>query len=485
MANPALTEQIVARLARGPSTGTGLSAAIGVSQSSIARALRELCSEGQVLKVGARRDARYALRRPIDTIGSEWPLRRLKPAGEILEVGTLYSLAAGQFYVDVHAEATEARFSYKGFITGIPYWLQDQRPGGFLGRAVPARYPQLQLPERVIDWNDDQYLRYLTQHGSDCVSNLILGDAAFSEYLSSVRRREVIQAEERRRRYQELAQEVMAGGLPGSSAHGEHPKFTALIATSGGERAVLVKFSPPRSTAIGQRWSDLLVAEHHALEVLRAAGIPACESTLHIYEDRTYLEMIRFDRQGTLGRVGVSSLLAIDVALYGKLDSWIASASRLWRDRHLSALSLEQVRLAEVFAMLIANTDRHFGNIAFFENYSGRYELAPIYDMLPMLFAPGHDQIVAREFAPPEPTADTLRAWPRARELAAAYWCALAGNEQLSAEFRSLSRRCLESLEGFPRVGPYVASSAAPAQRPPPGLMPRQVRNPRLRRRTP
>jgi DNA-binding transcriptional ArsR family regulator len=460
VSNTALFDQIVARLALGPFTGTALRDALGVSQSSISRALRQLSSAGQVLKVGTRRDARYALRRPISTIGSEWPLRRVTPAGTIQELGTLFSIAADQFYLDVRPEAIGAGFAYRGFTKGIPHWLQDQRPGGFLGRAIPGRYPDLQLPERVIDWTDNQYLRYLTQHGSDCVSDLILGNEAFNEYLASLRHPQLIPTDQRATRYPELAREVMAGGLPGSSAHGDHPKFTALITTPAGERAVLVKFSPPRKTAIGQRWSDLLVAEHQAHEVLRAAGIPACESTVHHFEDRTYLELIRFDRRGLLGRMGVSSLLAIDTGLYGNLDNWIAAANRLARDGRISVRTLEQIRLAETFGILIANTDRHFGNIALLETYTGRYELAPIYDMLPMLFAPGHDQIVARVFSPPDPTSETLSAWPHARELAESYWRDLSRTEQVSAEFRSLCAECLRTLESFPRIGAYAAAAA-------------------------
>lgn len=38
--------------------------------------------------------------------------------------------------------------------------------------------------------------------------------------------------------------------------------------------------------------------------------------------------------------------------------------------------------------MLIANTDRHFGNVTLFDRYEGPFELAPAYDLLPMLFAP-------------------------------------------------------------------------------------------------
>src|SRR6185295_19373558 len=116
-----------------------------------------------------------------------------------------------------------------GLTQGLPYYLQDQRPAGFLGRAVPARYPELALPQRVIDWSDDHYLRYLTQRGSDTVSDLVLGDRALDEALQSIHAREALREDERAARYPLLVGQVMEGGLPGSSAHGEHPKFVALL----------------------------------------------------------------------------------------------------------------------------------------------------------------------------------------------------------------------------------------------------------------
>ncbi len=67
----------------------------------------------------------------------------------------------------------QIHFSGGGITDGIPYFLQDQRPGGFLGRAVPLRYPELGLPQRVMDWNNDHYLQYLTRRGTDSVGDLI------------------------------------------------------------------------------------------------------------------------------------------------------------------------------------------------------------------------------------------------------------------------------------------------------------------------
>jgi HipA-like C-terminal domain len=80
------------------------------------------------------------------------------------------------------------------------------------------------------------------------------------------------------------------------------------------------------------------------------------------------------------------------------LSSHITSI-KLFEAKRIDAATLETVRFVETFGALIANTDRHMGNLACIDRYDGRFELAPIYDMLPMRFAPTHDEIVARECA--------------------------------------------------------------------------------------
>lgn len=458
---PTQIDALLARLNTGAVSSPQLEHSLGASQSSISRMLRDLAAAQRVVRIGARRGARYGLRRDIEGIGSEWPVRRIDRVGRVHEMGTLYSLAANQYFFDSSKERPANGFVYGGLTDGLPYYLQDQRPGGFLGRAVPSHYPELELPQRVIDWTDTHYLRYLTRRGGDAVGDLILGDEALDTYLAGLRNRTTVGRSQRSEHYPRLADAAMHGRLPGSSAHGEHPKFVATIEEGSEYRQMIVKFSPPMNSAAGQRWANLLVAEHHAHTILRSAAIPACESSIFRFADRTYLETVRFDRQGLEGRIGVTSLLAVDSTRYGALDKWIDAAMRLHRDGALESEDLENVRLVATFGELIANTDRHFGNLAFFDRYDGNCSLAPIYDMLPMLFAPEHDQIVARAFAPPGPTSGTLAVWPRARALAEQYWETLAGDERIGEEFRKISAECLKSLEALPRTGAF--SQADPA----------------------
>jgi DNA-binding transcriptional ArsR family regulator len=444
-------DQILTRLATGAASSSELEQLLGQSQSTVSRLLRQLIGSGQVIRIGSRRGARYALQRPVEGIGARWALRRIDEHGKVHELGTLHALAGDEYLFDAALDT----FAWGGLTHGLPYYLQDQRPAGFLGRAVPARYPELALPQRVIDWSDDHYLRYLTQRGSDTVGDLVLGDRALDGALQSMHERTALRDDERAVRYPELAQQVMEGGLPGSSAHGEHPKFVALLDGSP-PRHVLVKFSPSTRTRVGTRWADLLVAEHLAHEVLRGAGVAAATSRIERFDDRVYLETVRFDRVDRTGRVGVTSLYAIDSALYGKLDNWIDAGKRLAADGRIDEDALANIRLLATFGALIANTDRHFGNLACFDRYDGRFALAPVYDMLPMLYAPEHDELPARAFAPLAPNADNLRQYARARALAERYWAACAADARISAEFRDIAAANLRALEALPRTGAYA-----------------------------
>ncbi len=445
--------QLLALLEKGVISSAEIEKTLGLSQSAVSRLLRALIAEGRVIRLGSTRGARYGLLRTIGNLGSRWPLRQIDPVGNVHLVGQLHALTSNEYFF----LPADVNYSALGEVTdGIPYFLQDQRPGGFLGRAVPHRFPELGLPQRVIDWTDDHYLQYLSQRGADAVGDLILGDEAFNHCIELQKQRTPIEPEARKTEFPRLAREVMMGGLPGSSAHGEHPKFTTLLRRGNDYQHALVKFSPFAGTAVGQRWSDLLIAEHLAHALLSRSGVSSARSEIHQFDGATFLQMDRFDRRGLEGRIGVTSLHSIDAARYGELDNWVACATRLHRDRLIDAPTMEMIRLVFTFGGLIANTDRHFGNLGMLDRYDGQFRLAPVYDMLPMLFAPQNDEIVARVFVPADPTADTMAAYRQARELAEEYWSLVSTDSRVSTEFRETAAACGSILAALPRTGAYA-----------------------------
>ena len=450
----ALNQGVLEKLSLGPASTTQLCQALKVSRPVMWRTLQPLEKADRIVRIGSTRGARYGLAHTIGAIGSHWPLYRIDEIGTPIELGTLHAIERDRYFArgQLPRIATLAE--------GLPYFLQDARPAGFLGRALPAAYPELGLPARVLDWTDDHVLTFLALRGSESTGDLILGQEALNRYLSDQHGPIIVNAHSRPTLYPELAIQAMAGAPPGSSAHGEHPKFSIRIGQGRELVHALVKFSPPRDSAFGERWADLLVAEGVASDFLNANGVPAATSRVLECGNRVFLESLRFDRIGAEGRRGVATLHSVDANYYGQLDRWSRSAERLRNDRLLSAEDAERVALLDAFGGLIANTDRHFGNITLFDDREGIFWLAPVYDMLPMLFAPAEGQLVEREFIPEGIRAETLRVWPRARELAIGYWTALTGDARLTVGFRERARGCLAIVSQLSaRAGPQKSGS--------------------------
>lgn len=289
---------------------------------------------------------------------------------------------------------------------GIPWWLLDMRPQGFLGRAYAERFASaLGLPRDVREWSDTDALRALLPHGHDAVGNLLLGDTARDSFVNASDP-EPIALGDKGAAYAALAQRASDGAMPGSSAAGEQPKFTAYAETNQGHRHVLIKFTVNAGNADGntvQRWRDLLLAEHTALKTLRDAGISAARSWVHDHEGQRFLEVERFDRIGVRGRRALISLMALDAEFVGDGRSpWPVVTAELARQRIVTAESPAAAQALFAFGRLIGNTDMHQGNLSFMSEHGRPYALAPAYDMLPMAFSPTQAGAISNSIPPIE-----------------------------------------------------------------------------------
>lgn len=419
-------------LARGPASAGELVAALSISQPTLSRALR--ASAADVLVAGRARATRYAARRTIDGVSSPVPVYEVRPLGErprrLLE---LHPVRPDGFWAGLgHAGA---------FYDDLPWFLHDLRPSGFLGRLLPLRHPELDVPRDVLLWNADHVLRYATRHGWNLPGAFVLGDAAYEAFVAAAEDPpDRVDAAARERRYPELAADVLRLGPAGSSAAGEQPKFLVTRAGEDGLVPLIVKFSPPLRDEVAIRIGDLLVAEHVAHGVLAAHGIPSARSSLLHAGGRAFLEVERFDRDGLAHRRGVVSLAALDAEHVGsQLDRWSTTTAALVRAGIIPPADHTRVRWLETFGRLIANTDMHASNLAFLLDGTSLAGVAPAYDMLPALYAPIQGEIVERVFTPalPSPSdADVaLEAWMAALE----YWRALARRPELSVGFRDLA----------------------------------------------
>jgi hypothetical protein len=330
---------------------------------------------------------------------------------------------------------------------GLPWFLDDMRPQGFMGRTFAHAHPELQLGSDPRHWNDDDVLRALALFGDDLPGNLIVGELAFQRFHTLAERASRVQSADE---YPRLAEQAMQGTLGGSSAGGEQPKFCTVAAG----RHVLVKFSPAGDAPVDQRLRDLLVCEHLALQTLGAAGLPAARTQIFSGAGRVFLESERFDRSSTgpagqrvQGRIGMVSLQVYDAEYVGEMDNWAATANRMVARNLLTADDARHLRLLEAYGILIANTDRHYGNISLLLQ-DDDWTLSPTYDMLPMLYAPVGGELVARDFAARalQPTAATLPQWEQARALAKVFWRAAAADVRVSSGFRAIAAENLSYI---------------------------------------
>ncbi len=367
------------QLRTGPKTPKQLIEKLGFSQPTLSRSVSALADE--VLRLGRGRAIQYALRDGARGLG-EISVYRVSPEGGIKELGVLIPVAPEGFVmrqmdgVTLHSE-------------GLPWWLFDMQPQGYLGRHYAARYgAALGLQSQLSHWNDTHILQALQTHGHDVTGNLLLGHQARDVFLSTPAP-EPIPAEQQAHRYQQLAQEAAQGEWPGSSAGGEQPKFVACVASPDGPRHVLVKFSLTDDNPITARWRDLLLAEHLALHTLRAAGIEAAASRILDWGTQRFLEVQRFDRVGVQGRRGVLSLKALDMEFVGAGNGgWASISHALAQAQVIQPQAAQGAALLQAIGLLIGNTDMHTGNLSFLSDQGRPYSLAPAYDMLPMGLAP-------------------------------------------------------------------------------------------------
>jgi hypothetical protein len=239
-----------------------------------------LIQSGEVQKVGAARKQRYVLPRTVRDVGRSIAVMRIDAQGQPSPFARLVPLVGGAVWVD-EADGLSQRFD------GLPWFLDDMRPQGFMGRTFAHTHPELQLSHDPRSWSDDDVLRALALCGDDLPGNLVVGEQAFARFHTLTQRTSRAASSDD---YPALADAAMQGTLGGSSAGGEQPKFCTTVGTSTEGRAVLVKFSPAGDAPTDQRTRDLLVCEHLALQTLAHAGISAAKTQLFTGAGRVFLE---------------------------------------------------------------------------------------------------------------------------------------------------------------------------------------------------
>lgn len=432
-------EHLRLRLAAGPQTGTQMAKQMGISQPTATRALAAMGDE--VMKLGQKKSSRYVLRDTSRGFG-DVPVFRVEMQGRLRELGVLTPVRPDGF-VFTQTDGTQAHSD------GLPWWLLDMRPQGYLGRAYATRYGgTLGLPHTLREWTDSHAMRALLAHGHDLVGNLLLGHLAREQFMSAPEPACISRAT-KPKHYARMAQEAAQGEQPGSSAGGEQPKFTAYAQTDEGPAHVLVKFTEMPDSPVSQRWRDLLLAEHLALTTLREAGVAAARSAVVDHQGQRFLEVVRFDRVGALGRQALMSLGALDAEFVGAAHQpWPVITQQLASQGVVTTQAADTTELLWAFGTLIGNTDMHAGNLSFMSEQGRPYEAAPAYDMTPMAFAPSSSGKLSYTLPNSTLHASVRNAhWRTALALAQRYLTALQTSQSFSEDFAACVTALAEHVE--------------------------------------
>lgn len=412
---------------------------LGISRATLMRAIRDLGP--QVAVRGKARRTTYAARRTVRGSMDPLPWYRVDPAGGVAEIASLYPLHPQGCAVEWRqgCEWPLDGEMQEGWFDGLPYMVEDMRPAGFLGRNFARLHGAvLQVSADPREWSEDDVLQALAILGSDLPGCYILGEAAMRAWLARSQAPPLAIADDALgRAYPPLADAAMAHEFGGSSAGGEFPKFTAVRQSAGALRHVIVKFSGSDASAGTERWSDLLVCEQLASHVVREQlGLDAAESVIVAAGGRTFLEVRRFDRHAGNGRSPVCSWAALDAGLFGLGGRpWTVAAGKLHERGLVDHDVRGRIERLWHFGQLIANDDMHAGNLGFRPGL----QLAPVYDMLPMLYAPQRGvELPQRRFAPAPPLPSERKAWAQARAAAETFWSLAAADARISPGFRAI-----------------------------------------------
>lgn len=446
---------LMARL--GPASATTLAGELGVSVATLHRLLQARADS--VLSAGQARRSRHAWRRGLRSGQRTLPLAVIDAEGRAHDAGTLALVQPGGCWLPlagtpwplpaaITGPQRDPLFNamHDGWWPGLPYPLQDLRPQGYLGRQFArAGHAAWGVPPDPQRWSDDDVLQVLAQAGSDGPGQLIVGEAALQRWQAQrVADVEPLRTAALGPAYAALADQAVAAGVAGSSAAGEFPKFPALRDRDGAATPhVLVKFSGAGNSAAEQRWADLLVCEHLALQALQQAGLAAARSAIVQHAGRTFLEVERFDRHGPWGRSPLVSLATLDATFVGQgSGDWPQLATTLASLGLVDAAVAPDVLRLWWFGRLIANTDMHTGNLSLRpgapDGLAAPLQLAPAYDMLPMAHAPlPGGEVPPRDFSPPLPPPAQRTAWLWACTAAIGFWGEAASDRRISAAFRT------------------------------------------------
>jgi len=412
-----------------------------ISQPTLSRLVSRAGT--QVLRIGRARAAVYALSQPVFGVEGSLPVYAIDEKGRPQQLAELHAIGGGQFYIESESTVRWLRGNdNNGIYPSLPYMLDDLRPQGFMGRQVAHYFASHRgYPDDVKLWNVEQVGHYLLQQGSDLPGHLLLGDSA----LYAFQHAELDVVEDRESVYPERASAILNQWKGGSSAGGEHQKFTVYSRDNG---HAIVKYSPAGNSVEARRWQDLLICEFHALNAMTRSGMSAANTQLFQFDGRVFLESQRFDRVGETGRVPMISLFAINSEFVGLAQGWSKVAKQMRQNKLINSEDERDCIWNEFYGHWIGNSDMHLGNLSMTVNDVG-FELLPTYDMLPMMYVPVRGEIIERQLTLPVRPMKHADLWQSSGEVAGEFWLSVTEDESVSDEFRRIAFNNVEKIRSL------------------------------------
>lgn len=148
---------------------------------------RHQAAASKFARIGQGRNTRYAATRHLRRLGDRWPLYRIDDDGRVRKFCQLTALFGdGCLVLPVEpADWLLGEFS-DGLFPGLPCFLDDIRPQGFLGRLFGQRCaPELGLDPDILRWNEGAVLTASLLRGDDGPGNFVLGDQALDRALGA------------------------------------------------------------------------------------------------------------------------------------------------------------------------------------------------------------------------------------------------------------------------------------------------------------
>ena len=430
---PILIKTLLAQ--RGMLTSAELQSATGKSQATLSRALKQLLPQVQAL--GRGRGTRYGWTREIMGRTAQQDLYLTNADGKVHEWGRLTLLEGER----LHVQTPDLNITTQ---SELPWFLEVMKPQGFLGRL---RGQAVGFVDANPDnWSLEQTLFAILAFEQNTPGALDLGETK-KPHLPMPEVNTLVSS--RAIQYDDLARNITSAARAGSSAGGEQPKFLASLIsdTNPAYEHVIVKFSPPRGTPFGERWHDLLYTELIALQTLEKYGFSTAKTQIIQSGQRTYLESVRFDRNGAIGKRHIVPLAPIHKTFVGgSRQNWAASCDKLAELGHLPRQDAQTVHVLLYFGRLIGNTDMHFGNLSLAVTDMARlanpkFSLAPCYDMLTMAYKPSEfkDELGYTALEVPRQPLGADAPWQQALTMAKEFWETLGNTEAVSADLRRVA----------------------------------------------